>query len=131
VALSEKKERAMLTRSNHDVKQYLMGYVNEVFPSVYLARSSLERLWNEIRKHHRYLLLFSTSGEISESRRMLTGVQLLTVQSMLMFILAVCYDLQVSLLLFLSILTLFSLFAFLCFPLLCFADTCSLFSLPC
>ena len=125
VALSEKKERAMLTRSNHDVKQYLMGYVNEVFPSVYQARSSLERLWNEIRKHHRYLLLFSTSGEISESRRMLTGVQLLTVQSMLMFILAVCYDLQVSLLLFLSILTLFSLFS----PLLSFADLLVLSSL--
>lgn len=95
-ALSLKKERAMLTRSNHDVKQYLMSYVNEVFPSVFQAKSRLERLWNEIKKHHRYLLLFSTSGDISESRRMLTGIQLLTVQSMLMFILAVCYDLQVE-----------------------------------
>jgi hypothetical protein len=97
VMLSEKKERAMLTRSNHDIKQYLMGYVNEVFPSVYQTKSGVERLWTEIKKHHRYLLLFSTSGDVSESRRMLTGVQLLTVQSMLMFILAVCYDLQVSL----------------------------------
>ena len=102
-ALMLKKEKAMLTRSNQDIKQYLMSYVNEVFPSVYQTTSSMDRLWTEIKKHHRYLLLFSTSGEIAESKRMMTGIQLLTVQSMLLFILAVCYDLQVSLNYFLII----------------------------
>jgi len=40
------------------------------------------------------LLLFTASGEDGDKKRMLTGIQLLTVQTMLMFILAVFYDLQ-------------------------------------
>ena len=40
------------------------------------------------------MLLFTASGEDGDKKRMLTGIQLLTVQTMLMFILAVFYDLQ-------------------------------------
>jgi hypothetical protein len=42
----------------------------------------------------RYLILFTAGGHSGEKVRMLTGIHLLTVQSMLMFALAVCYDAQ-------------------------------------
>jgi hypothetical protein len=65
-----------------------------VLPSVFRAKAGLTRFWEEVSKSHRYLLLFTASGEDGDKKRMLTGVHLLTVQSMLMFILAVFYDLQ-------------------------------------
>lgn len=54
----------------------------------------MDRFWEEVSKSHRYLLLFTASGEDGDKKRMLTGIHLLTVQSMLMFILAVFYDLE-------------------------------------
>jgi hypothetical protein len=66
----------------------------EVLPSVFRAKAGLTRFWEEVSKSHRYLLLFTTSGEDGDKKRMLTGLHLLTVQSMLMFILAVFYDIQ-------------------------------------
>lgn len=68
--------------------------VNEVFPAVFQPRSVLSRIWGEIRRHHRYIVIFTATGSSADSVRMLTAIQLLTVQSMLMFIMAVCYDLQ-------------------------------------
>jgi hypothetical protein len=68
--------------------------VVEVLPSVFRPRVGLTRFWEEVSKSHRYLLLFTASGEDGDKKRMLTGLHLLTVQSMLMFILAVFYDLQ-------------------------------------
>jgi hypothetical protein len=68
--------------------------VAEVLPSVFRAKAGLTRFWEEVSKSHRYLLLFTASGEDGDKKRMLTGLHLLTVQSMLMFILAVFYDLQ-------------------------------------
>jgi hypothetical protein len=65
-----------------------------VLPSVFRAKAGLTRFWEEVSKSHRYLLLFTASGEDGDKKRMLTGLHLLTVQSMLMFILAVFYDLQ-------------------------------------
>ena len=63
-------------------------------PSVFRAKPGLTRFWEEVRKSHRYLLLFTASGEDGDKKRMLTGIHLLTVQSMLMFILAIFYDLE-------------------------------------
>jgi hypothetical protein len=68
--------------------------VVEVLPSVFRAKAGLTRFWEEVSKSHRYLLLFTASGEDGDKKRMLTGLHLLTIQSMLMFILAVFYDLQ-------------------------------------
>jgi hypothetical protein len=68
--------------------------VVEVLPSVFRPKAGLTRFWEEVSKSHRYLLLFTASGEDGDKKRMLTGIHLLTVQSMLMFILAVFYDLQ-------------------------------------
>ncbi len=70
--------------------------MNESFPAVFQQKSSFQRLWQEISRHHRYLLLFVPFNHIKSSQRSVTTIHLLTVQSMLMFILALCYDLQVD-----------------------------------
>ena len=83
------------TPSKKEIRHYLLSYVNQIFPLVFRSNSAATRLWNEISRHHRYILLFTpTHNEHSNSSRILTTIQLLTVQSMLMFIMAVCYDLQ-------------------------------------
>lgn len=94
--LERKKEDARQMRTTAAVKEYLTAYVNEVFPTVFRADSSILRLYHEICKHHRYLILFTAKGPNSESVRMITGVHLLTIQTMLMFMLAVLYDMQVK-----------------------------------
>merc|ERR1719487_1597146 len=92
--LEKKKEEARQTRTAAAVKEYLAAYVKEVFPTVFRAESSLLRLYHEISKHHRYLVLFTAQGPNSDKIRMITGVHLLTIQTMLMFMLAVLYDIQ-------------------------------------
>jgi len=95
LSYSEKREKlASFAKSKADVRNYLTAYVNEVFPAVFLTKSVMRRLFDEICKHHRYLTLLTASGINGDSKRILTGLHLLTVQSMLMFVLAVCYDLQ-------------------------------------
>ena len=50
--------------------------------------------YNELIKNHRYIYLLTTSGKGTDNKRILTGIQLLTTQSMIMFLLAVFYDLE-------------------------------------
>ena len=68
--------------------------MNEAIPSVFRSNSEVLQLWDEIRKHHRFLSLI-IEGQSNDRERMVTGIHFLTVQSMSMFILAVCYDIQV------------------------------------
>jgi hypothetical protein len=97
----EKKTRNESKLANHsaaqEIQDKLIGYVDSVFPSVYQSKRWWGRLLSELSKHHRYMvLMIPTRDESMEKRRVLTGVQLLTVQTMLMFLLAVACDLQVS-----------------------------------
>ena len=92
--LQHKKDIAATTRSKEAIRNYLTTYVNEIFPAVFRPTASAVRFWNEISKHHRYLLLFTATGKNADMTRILTCIHLLTIQSMLMFILAVCYDLE-------------------------------------
>eukprot|EP01038_Epipyxis_sp_PR26KG_P014196 gene14196-19049_t len=89
------KQKAQVLSSPNAVKEYLLDYVNELFPSVFSKKSYLSRLSEEIKRHHRYIqVLTASSGETGDSARILTGVQLLTIQTMLMFLLALLYDIQ-------------------------------------
>jgi len=74
--------------------QYLADYISKVLPSVFSNKPFLSRMINEIKTHHRYLtLLTAPIGEVGDKNRILSGIQLLTIQTMLMFLLAVFYDL--------------------------------------
>ena len=94
--VDHEKALAKASKLPEDIKRYLLSYVNEIFPSVFQSTSGSLRVWNEITKHHRYLLLLTAKGRNADSVRTLTCIHLLTVQSMLMFILAVFYDVQVD-----------------------------------
>jgi hypothetical protein len=81
--------------SRDKMRTYLSNYIREVFPSAFRKTDHLvHRIREEIVKHHRYALLLSPQGEVNDKKRILTGVQLLTVQTMLIFLLALMYDLQ-------------------------------------
>eukprot|EP01034_Spumella_vulgaris_P031902 gene31902-39415_t len=84
------------THTTQDIKRYLLAYVEKLIPDVYHAtKSKMERAIDETRKHHRYLQLFSArDDQIDANKRILTLTKMLTIQTMLMFLLAVLYDLQ-------------------------------------
>eukprot|EP01038_Epipyxis_sp_PR26KG_P004351 gene4351-6155_t len=83
--------------SSVDIGQYLVEYISVVFPAVYYTHkaSRLGQILHEILIHHRYFtLLSSPKGEFGDHAKIITGIKLLTVQTMLMFLLALLYDLQ-------------------------------------
>ena len=95
--LIDKKRGAALSRSPLAIKAYLTEYIDEIFPSAFRDRPMLHRLKDEIAKHHRYLTLVTASGEDSDNERVMMCLQLLSVQTMLCFLLSVFYDIQVHL----------------------------------
>lgn len=78
-----------------DPKIILTQYLDELIPTVFQTKSVLARLTSEVIKHHRYLTLFLGERLTTGRERRLICLQMLTVQSMLMFMLAVLYELQV------------------------------------
>jgi len=105
-AILEKRKIADRTEPDQ-VKQYVLNYIDTVFPPVFMTagvgsdaagnrpRTSFwKRMWVEIRTHHRYITLFSSQATNERKSRYLLLFQLLSTQTMLMFMLALCYDLQ-------------------------------------
>ncbi len=70
----------------------LSEYVISVIPGVFNSSSVLACMKNELLRHHSYLRLLSRS--VSERLPTLTVAELLTTQTLLMFLLAVLYDVQ-------------------------------------
>jgi hypothetical protein len=88
-------QSAQVSRSPAAVHQYLTDYVIEIFPAVFSNKPFLSRVYGEVKRHHRYLTLFTApEGEAGDKQRILTGVQLLSIQTMLMFLLSLLYDVQ-------------------------------------
>jgi hypothetical protein len=85
------------TVSSDQMVQKLTAYIKAIVPPVFSMRPSMLRIGDELMRHHAYLNVFLGSGKKGSSARvpMLGMAQLLTVQSMLMFLLALLYDLQV------------------------------------
>jgi hypothetical protein len=95
---NELKFTSMVAGKNspEDLRVFLTSYINAILPAVYQNSSGVRRLFSEILRNHRYIMVFSSGGAISDEKRMLVGAQLLTVQSMLMFMLSVLYRIQVQ-----------------------------------
>lgn len=83
------------TNAPEDIQRILTRYLDEIFPTVFQTQSYLSRMIEEVTKHHRYVSLLSNGGRDLKMKRIVTCVHLLTIQSMLMCMLAVLYDLQV------------------------------------
>eukprot|EP01032_Pedospumella_encystans_P030007 gene30007-33866_t len=93
--IKEQLQKIEGAKTNSDVKRYLTNYVVEIFPSVFSNKPFFGRLYGEIKRHHRYLTLFTaTEGATGDKERILTAVELLSTQTMLMFLLALLYDVQ-------------------------------------
>ena len=78
----------------NQVLERLTTYINSVVPSVYSEAAMVVRMKEELFRHHSYLNLFFGNTSNTSRLPVLTLLQLLTVQTMLMFLLAVLYDLQ-------------------------------------
>jgi len=70
----------------------LSNYIQTIFPEVFQSKPWIVRMVAELQKYHRYVS-FITDTEWSY-KRVVAGIRLFTVQSMLMFLLALLYDLQ-------------------------------------
>jgi hypothetical protein len=82
------------SESSVKIREHLKQYIKTIFPLVFDNKPRLLRLVEELRRHHRYLLIFTAApGEMGDSKRFLSAVQLLTIQTMLLFLLALFYDL--------------------------------------
>ena len=93
--LHRRARSATISHSPAAIKSNLESYIYEVFPSVFSQQTRIHRIVDEVKKHHRYFTIFTAApGEIGDRNRFLTGIQLLTIQSMLCFLLAFFYDLQ-------------------------------------
>ena len=92
----EERNEAGKSNGIEQVRGYLVGYILEAFPSVFRERSRVQLVIQEIRKHHKYLSLFlsSETGDRADTLRLIKVAQLLTIQTMLMFLIALFYGLQ-------------------------------------
>jgi hypothetical protein len=74
----------------------LQTYINEIFPSVFGQKSKIHKLFDEVLNHHRYFVLFSSliNNSSDKNKTILSVIQLLTIQSLLCFLISVLYDLQ-------------------------------------
>jgi hypothetical protein len=92
---SRKTNSSGVVRSKAAIRSYLVNYVAEIFPSSFREKPLIQRLQEEICKHHRYLLVLTAEpGKRGSGRRIMKGIQLLTIQTMLMFLLCVFYEFQ-------------------------------------
>eukprot|EP01040_Poterioochromonas_malhamensis_P014220 gene14220-15723_t len=81
--------------TNKNMKESLVRYIRSVFPSVFYQDNWLMQLKEEILKNHVYLILLTApKGEMEDKKRIISGVRILTVQTCLMCLLAIFYDLQ-------------------------------------
>jgi hypothetical protein len=89
------KSKRHTNQSRAEVAHYLTNYVIEIFPAVFTNKPFFGRLYGEVRRHHRYLTLFTaTESKSGDKQRVLTAIELLSVQTMLLFLLALLYDVQ-------------------------------------
>ena len=78
-------------------KALLLNYLDSVFPPVYdVKRSVWSSMYDETIRYHPYITVFNWKDKASLRKKLTTAIQLLTSQSMLMFLMAVFIDLEVS-----------------------------------
>ena len=80
-------------------KKKLWNYVDSIFPPVYdVNRSVWSSMYDELIRYHPYITIFNWADACSQKEKLTASIYLLTVQSMLMFLMALFIDLEVSVL---------------------------------
>ena len=72
-----------------NIHQEFNAYIEQVIPSIFRGESNMLKSFKELLGHHKYAALVYT-----DNLNLLNVSRIVTIQSMLMFILAVSYDLQ-------------------------------------
>jgi hypothetical protein len=64
-----------LAADQAEIRQNLTNYITELFPTVFQSQPDLSRLFREISKHHRYLILFTSTDGANHSgnQNLITG----------------------------------------------------------
>jgi hypothetical protein len=77
-------------------RKQILGYVEMIMPAVYnFQESFLQRTLRELGLHHRYLRLFLVDKRKQDiSDRIYRTVKILTIQTLIMFLQAILFDLQ-------------------------------------
>ena len=74
------------------------SYIDEILPAVFRPSlenaSTLRSIWSAILANHPYITFFTATGPEARVQRLRLGLYLLTIQDMLMFIMAVFFNLQ-------------------------------------
>jgi hypothetical protein len=80
-------------------KEYLVKYVDTIIPILFRTdvkgEGVLSSMWKTIRIYHPYAVVFSSNSSESKDTKIQKGLYLLTIQAMLMFIMALFCDFQV------------------------------------
>jgi len=93
-AHDRKKKSADSSRSPAAVRQYLLDYINETFPAVFGNAKGISRFVTELSRHHAYIKLMMGAKETSDGEKVVKMTEMLTVQTFLIFSLALFYNLQ-------------------------------------
>ena len=80
--------------SEKEMNALLETYILELIPTLYSQKPFLIRMWHELRAWHIVFRIFNTSNTATPVEHMLSIYQLMTTYSMLIFTLAVLYDIQ-------------------------------------
>jgi hypothetical protein len=87
------------TLSSNAKKDYLLKYIDEILPIVFCSGveddSTFQSVWKTICTYHPYAIIFTAEGPGAKEMKIQKGIYMLTLQAMLMFIMAVLCDLQV------------------------------------
>ena len=87
--------------SSDTKKKYLLKYIDDILPTIFRSSvehdTTLQAMWRTIKTYHPYAVVFTAEGPGAKEMKIQKGIYLLTIQAMLMFIMAVFCDLQVCL----------------------------------
>jgi len=87
---SEQSDAPPAEVSRDSKKDYLLKYVDAILPTIFRSAvehdSTLQSMWKTICAYHSYVAVFYVNGSDVKVKRIQKGVYLLTIQSMLMFI---------------------------------------------
>ena len=89
-----KVKSADSSRSPAAVRQYLLDYINETFPAVFGEAKGIGRFVTELSRHQSYIKLMVGAKESTDGEKAVKMTEMLTVQTFLIFSLALFYNLQ-------------------------------------